>query len=146
MKYGELILEKREYDFLKRILSLTKYYKDSSYKASIYKLNKELKEARIVSNNEMPVDIVRLNSFVTIRTPYEVERTYQIVTPDKGDIRNNRISVLAPMGLALIGYAQGDDITWNFPLGESNIKIKNLKQVESELMDINYGKQHSGTP
>lgn len=145
MKYRELIIEKKEYDFLKQIMSLAKYYKDTSYKASIFKLNEELKDAKIVSNEKMPEDVIRLNSLVTIETPYAVERTYQIVTPEKGDIRKDKISVLAPMGLALFGYAQGDNITWTFPLGESHIKIKEVKQVEPELFKVNHDKKHSRT-
>lgn len=145
MKYRELIIEKKEYDFLKQIMSLAKYYKDTSYKASIFKLNEELKDAKIVSNEKMPADVIRLNSLVTIETPYAVERTYQIVTPEKGDIRKDKISVLAPMGLALFGYAQGDNITWTFPLGESHIKIKEVKQVEPELFKVNHDKKHSRT-
>lgn len=146
MKYGELIVEKKEYDFLKQIMSLAKYYKDTTYKASIYKLNEELKNARIISKNKMPDDVIRLNSYVTIETPYAVEKTYQVVTPDKGDIRKNRVSVLAPMGLALFGYAQGDNITWTFPLGESYINIKKVTQIESELMKRDYDSKPSGTP
>jgi len=145
MKYGELIIEKKEYEFLKQIMSLAKYYKDNSYKASIFKLNEELKDARIVSKDKIPEDVIRLNSLVTIETPYAVERTYQIVTPEKGDIRKDKISVLAPMGLALFGYAKGDNITWTFPLGESHIHIKDVKQVEPDLIKMNYDKQHSGT-
>ena len=145
MKYGELIIEKKEYDFLKQIMSLAKYYKDTSYKASIYKLNEELKNARIVTNKKMPADVIRLNSIVTIETLNEVEKTYQIVTPEKGDIRKDKISVLAPVGLALFGYAKGDHITWTFPLGESHIKIKDVKQIEPELMKMNHDKKHSRT-
>ncbi|MCM8570849.1 GreA/GreB family elongation factor [Gramella jeungdoensis] len=145
MKYGELIVEKKEYDFLKQIMSLAKYYKDNTYKASIYKLNEELKNARIISKNKMPDDVIRLNSYVTIETPYAVEKTYQVVTPDKGDIRKNRVSVLAPMGLALFGYAQGDNITWTFPLGESYINIKKVTQIESELMKSDYDSKPSST-
>ena len=146
MKYGELIIEKKEYEFLKQIMSLAKPNKDNSYRASFFKLNEELKSARIVSNNKMPTDVIRLNSFVTIETLYAVERTYQIVTPEKGDIRKDKISVLAPMGLALFGYAMGDNITWTFPPGESHINIKEVRQVEPELMRMNYDKQHQGTP
>jgi len=146
MKYGELIIEKKEYEFLKQIMSLARYYKDTSYKASIYKLNEELKEARIVTKVNMPMDVIRLNSFVTIETPYAVEKTYQIVTPEKGDIRKDKVSILAPMGLALFGYAEGDQITWTFPLGESRIKIKKVNQIQTGLMNLNHDKQNTGTP
>lgn len=146
MKYGELIIEKKEYEFLKQIMSLAKYNNDNTYKASIHKLHQELQNAKIVSRNKMPEDVIRLNSLVTIETPLSMERTYRIVTPEKGDIRNNKLSVLSPMGLALFGYAQGDNITWTFPLGESYINIKEVKQAESELIKTNYDEQHSGTP
>ncbi|MCB7480343.1 GreA/GreB family elongation factor [Christiangramia sediminis] len=146
MKYGELIIEKKEYEFLKQIMSLARYYKDTSYKASIYKLNEELKEAKIVTKVNMPMDVIRLNSFVTIETPYAVEKTYQIVTPEKGDIRKDKVSILAPMGLALFGYAEGDQITWTFPLGESRIKIKKVNQIQTGLMNLNHDKQNTGTP
>ncbi len=134
MKYGTLIIEKKEYEFLKQIMSLAKYYKDNTYKSSIKKLNDELKNAKVLSKNKMPEDVIRLNSVVTIETPYAVERTYQIVTPEKGDIREDKVSVLAPMGLALFGYAKGDNIIWTFPLGESYIRIKEVIQVKPELI------------
>lgn len=144
MKYGELIIEKKEYEFLKQIMSLAKYNNDNTYKVSIHKLNQELKNAKIVSRNKMPEDVIRLNSLVTIETPFSVERTYRIVTPEKGDIRNDKLSVLSPMGLALFGYAQGDNITWTFPIGESHINIKKVTQVESEIIKQD-NEQHSGT-
>ena len=145
MKYGALIIEKREYEFLKQIMSLAKYYKDTSYKESISKLNEELKNANIVAREEMPEDVIKLNSMVTIETPYAVEKTYQIVTPENGDIRKDKISVLAPMGLALFGYAEGDKIVWTFPMGESHIQIKEVKQVEPENLKIYHDQKHPGT-
>lgn len=130
MKYGELIIEKKEYELLRRIMGMAKYYKDDNYRTSIEKLNEELKRAKIVRRKEMPDDVIRFNSTVTIRTMFNVEKSYQIVTPEKSDIKYNKISILAPMGLALFGYALGDDILWKFPAGESFIKILEVKQLE----------------
>lgn len=130
MKYGELIIEKKELKVLKNIMSMAHYYKDASYRASIEKLNRELSVAKIVSNKEMPEDIIRFNSMVTIQTQNNLKKTYQLVVPEKSDIKVNKISVLAPMGLALFGYAEGDDVLWQFPAGESAIKILEVKQLE----------------
>ena len=146
MKYGELIVEKKEYAFLKQIMSLAKYFKDNTYKTSIHKLNEELKVAKIVSRSKMPNDVIRLNSKVTIQTPFAAETTYQLVTPDKSDLKSKKISILAPMGLALFGYAQGDEVTWQFPVGESSIKIIKVEQEETILTNKSYDKQHSRTP
>lgn len=133
MKYGVVVIEEKEHELLRRFIGLSQEYKDHTYKLSVDKLRNELLNARIVKNMDMPVDVVRMNSTVTIKTPFNVEKTYQIVTPDKSDIRKNMISVLAPMGLALFGYAEGDEIQWQFPAGEKAIKITQVRQPAMSL-------------
>ena len=133
MKYGKLILEKKEYELLKRIISMAHYHRDKSYRTSIEKLNKELQAAKIVSDNKMPTNIIRFNSIVTIETPWNVKRSYQIVTPERSDLKENKISVLAPMGLALLGYAKGDKIEWQFPMGANTIEILDVVQINSSV-------------
>lgn len=130
MKYGVIIIEKKEHELLRRIMNMAHYHKDETYKNSIDKLSKELARARIVTSKNMPEDVIRFNSTVTIETAFKVKKNYQIVTPDKSDINKNKISVLAPMGLALIGYAKGDEILWQFPTGERAIKIIDVTQLE----------------
>ena len=127
MKYGSLVIEKKEYATIKRLLT-SNNYTDSAYKTSVAKLAEELKLASIIPEAEMPHDIVRINSAVTIQTPFGGEKTYSIVVPDKSNISENRLSILAPMGLALFGYAQGDEISWQFPSGTNIIKIVKVEQ------------------
>ncbi|PZD76702.1 GreA/GreB family elongation factor [Mesonia sp. K7] len=127
MKYKHLIIEKREYDLLKKLISEGQYQKDVSYKNSILKLKEELLNAKIVKKEELPDDVVRFNSMVTIQTPF-LKKTYQLVSPSHSDLRENKISVLAPMGLALFGYSTNDEITWEFPSGENKIKIIDVTQ------------------
>jgi len=133
MKYDVIIIEKLEYELLKRIVSMAQYYKDSTYRASIEKLKNELDLAKIVNEEDMPDDVVRFNSKVGIATPFSVSRTYQIVTPDQSNIKENKISILAPMGLALFGYAQGDEVEWEFPTGKNAINIKAVEQVPKKV-------------
>lgn len=130
MKYGVIIIEKKEKELLNHIISMAQYYKDENYKNSIFKLNEELKNARFLSLKKMPEDVVRFNSVVTISTPFNVSKEYQIVTPERSDIRKNKISILAPMGLALFGYAKGDTVKWKFPTGENSIIIEDVRQEE----------------
>ena len=133
MKYDVIIIEEVEYELLKRIVSMAQYYKDNSYRASIEKLKNELDFAKIVSEKNMPEDVVRFNSKVEITTPFGVNRTYQIVTPDHSNIKENKISILAPMGLALFGYAQGDEVEWEFPTGKNLINIIKVEQMAREV-------------
>lgn len=133
MKYDKLLIEKKEHELLKRILAMSKYHKDPSYKASISKLKEELETAKIISEKDMPDDVIRFNSMVTIQTPFGPEKTYQLVTPDKSNVAESKISILAPMGSALIGYAKGDEVMWQFPSGLNSIKIVDVQKNETTL-------------
>lgn len=128
MKYGELLIETKEYDMLMQIITMAHHKKDPTYKASMDKLRQELKSARIVPIEKMPDDVVRFNTFVTIQDPFDNIPVYQIVTPEKSNLTEHKVSVLAPMGLALFGYAQDDEIMWQFPTGMQAIRILKVEQ------------------
>lgn len=131
MKYDTIIIEEGELNILKRIMSMSRYLNDKSYKASISKLYTELEKAKVNNEEEMPEDVIRFNSIVTFDMPSSKNQSYQIVTPENGDVKNNKVSVLAPIGLALFGYAKGDELTWEFPSGENIIKIIDVVQPEN---------------
>jgi regulator of nucleoside diphosphate kinase len=131
MKYGNLMLEKREYVYLKRILNISGYTGDFETQKSLKRLLEELKTAQIVDNEELPKDIIRLNSKVSIESENGWSKTIQIVIPSDRDLKNDKISVLTPMGAALIGYAQSDAIIWDFPKGLQQLKIVAVEQDES---------------
>ena len=132
MKYGNLILEKKEYVFLKRLLNVTGYYKDQNTKDSLKKLGGELSSAIIYDNEEMPEDVIRFNSFVTVKSG-TWESEFQLVIPTARDISANKISILAPMGSAVMGYAEGDSVIWNFPNGNKELQIISVKQAERPI-------------
>ncbi len=133
MKYGELIIEKKEFELLRQIISMSQHYKDRSYRFSIEKLLMEMNRAKVVPNAKIPLDVIRLNSEVSISIAGNVKHSYQLVTPEMSDIKQNRISVLAPMGLALFGYAKGDEIEWEFPKGTNKIQILDVIQHPQTL-------------
>ncbi|MCG2417585.1 GreA/GreB family elongation factor [Aequorivita sp. F47161] len=132
MKYGNLILEKKEYVFLKRLLNVTSYYKDENTKVSLKKLSGELTSAIIYDHEEMPDDVIRFNSSVTVQSgTWQTE--FQLVIPTERNIAANKISILAPMGSAVMGYAEGDSVIWNFPNGTKELKITSVKQTERPI-------------
>ncbi len=137
MKYGSLILEKKEYVYLKRILNISGYAEDHEVQRCLMKLSEELKTAHIVDEDEMPYDIIRFNSKVTVAFNNGIEETVQVVIPMDRDVKTKKISVLTPMGSALFGYSEGDTVLWDFPNGKQQIKIVEVKQEESyKGMDI----------
>ncbi len=123
MKYEHLIIEKTEYKKLKSYLENAHYSNDPVFKRAIGTFLNELKTARVVDASEIPVDVVRFNSKVTIRTPFIDSKTYQLVPPEESNLKVDKISILSPMALALFGYAVNDSIEWQFPNGTNNIQI-----------------------
>ena len=77
---------------------------------SLVKLSEELKTAQIVNDDQVPEDIVRFNSIVTIASDNGWEKELQVVIPMDKNVALNKVSVLAPMGAALLGYSKNDTI------------------------------------
>lgn len=72
----------------------------------------ELERARVIDDGEVPNDIVRMGSTVRYRTDTGQEPTVTLVYPVDADIAEGRISVLTPVGTALVGLRVGQSITW----------------------------------
>lgn len=72
----------------------------------------ELERARVVDDSAVPADIVRMGSTVRYRTDAGQEPRVTLVYPVDADIAEGRISVLTPVGTALIGLRVGQSITW----------------------------------
>jgi regulator of nucleoside diphosphate kinase len=87
-------------------------------------LHAELKKATLVSKNDFPLDVVRLNSIVKVKAAdKDSVMELVLVTPDKADIRNGKISVMAPIGTALIGFRKGAEVKWQVPAGKKTFTI-----------------------
>jgi regulator of nucleoside diphosphate kinase len=128
MKYKNLVIETKEFALMKRLIRESGHSNDHIYLGSVQKLSEEMMFAKTVDDTEMPADVVRLNSVVTIRTPMNKNIVFSLVLPENSNIAENRLSILAPMGLALFGYAKGDSISWEFPSGVNEIKILKVEQ------------------
>ena len=92
-------------------------------------LEGELARASIVEPQELPRDVVAMNSTVWFRDldSEEIER-YTLVFPPDADVIRDRISVLAPVGTALLGYRLRDIVEWRVPLGRRRLEITNVEQ------------------
>jgi regulator of nucleoside diphosphate kinase len=122
MEKEQLVIKKEDFDIL------TTYIKNgnpqSFDKGNVMELATELRKARLVSKENFPDTVVGLNSTAVVKD-METERilAITIVTPDKADISQNKISVLAPIGTALLGFQKGKQISWPVPAGEKKLMI-----------------------
>jgi regulator of nucleoside diphosphate kinase len=72
----------------------------------------ELERAKVVEDEAVPPDVVRMGSTVRYMAGGGAERVVTLVYPKDADIQNGRISVLTPVGTALLGLRAGQSITW----------------------------------
>lgn len=88
-------------------------------------LRGELRQARTVRPSEVPPNVVTMNSTVRLRDLDTGENeTYTLVYPHQADASAGRISVLAPVGTAIIGNRVGDTIEWPVPAGLRRLKVQ----------------------
>ena len=80
----------------------------------------ELENAEIVAAGRVPPDVVTMNSRVSFEDATTGEsREITIVFPQDADVPQGKVSVLAPVGTALLGLTEGESIVWPFPDGGS---------------------------
>ena len=132
MKYGTLVVERKEYEIIKKVTQSQAKDGDANQRIAIEKLLAELKSAKLLAAEDMPNDVVRLNSTVTFMVSDFNKKRFKIVSPEQSDISQNKLSILSPMGLALFGYSQEDKVEWLFPSGINTITIIEVNQDSEE--------------
>ena len=93
-------------------------------RGNLDKLEEELDRAILVASEDVPGDVVTMNSQISVRDlDSKKEMTLRLVFPSDADYEQGRISILAPIGTALIGYRAGDTVEWRVPAGVKRLKI-----------------------
>lgn len=82
------------------------------------RLDDEIARATLLDPAAMPADVVTMNSVVVcIDETTRIERRLRLVYPEQADAGQGRVSVLAPVGAALLGLSVGQTIEWPLPDG-----------------------------
>lgn len=91
---------------------------------SVRALEKELRRAQVVSSADITADIVTMNSRAVLRNRHSGRQTeYTLVYPEDANLSAGKVSVLAPVGLAILGYGKGDIISWPVPSGMAQLEV-----------------------
>lgn len=81
----------------------------------------------VVSSGEVPGDVITMNSKACLIDLTSGETlTLTVVYPEAADIANGKISVLAPVGIAILGARVGDTVTWDVPAGVRRLHIERI--------------------
>lgn len=111
-----------DHDRLRRLLDGDSV--DPASRQALEQLEQELDRAVIVDGSDVPTDVVTLDSWARLLDlDSECELLVSPVLPSKANADAGRISILAPLGLAVLGYKAGDVIEWRVPGGLRRLKV-----------------------
>lgn len=122
---------------LRELILVARQFKKEEEKY-LQELETELNRGKIIKSQDIPPDVITMNSEVHLRDlSTKEEITYQLVFPDQADASQGRVSILAPIGTALLGYSVGDIIEWKVPAGVAKLKVeKIIYQPEANGEDL----------
>lgn len=128
MKYHELVISARDAEVLALMLG-ERRRQHALEAAAANALADLLLEARLVPDEKLPADRIAMNSKVTYREePVGMRRSVVLVHPIDADAAVGRVSVLSPVGLALLGRTSGSVVTVNVP-GTQALTVRILDAV-----------------
>lgn len=119
-----IYLTEKDYE---RLHSLVQVQRQNGGSAAVEGLCKELKRAKVVASEEVPVDVVTMNSFVRLKdlkTGNVMEIT--VVYPKDADLSTRKVSILAPVATAILGCKVGDEVEWPAPQGMVSYKVEEI--------------------
>lgn len=122
-----ILITRTDYE---RLQALIREWQDIASRdaESLEALEQELERAEIIEPGETPPNLVVMNSEVRLMDLDSGDvRVYRLVFPTQ-QRRDNAISVLAPIGTAVLGYQAGDVIEWRVPRGIRRLKVLDVRR------------------
>jgi regulator of nucleoside diphosphate kinase len=88
-------------------------------------LEQEIEIAAVTDIEHLPGNVITMNSKAVLLIE-DTEEEITLVYPSETDILENKISVLSPIGTAILGYGEGDTVEWKVPNGTVQIEVKKV--------------------
>lgn len=125
---------------VRRLGSLVEGSRSTDHRDAGYaeRLERHLEDAEVVPANLVGRDVVTMNSRVEVADLETDETvTFTLVFPRNANAAEARVSVLAPLGMAVLGRRPGHEFTWPFPAAERRLSVRRvLYQPERDGRDV----------
>lgn len=110
---------------MKRLRPLIEGMKNS--RDDLRALQVELESAHVVTPTEVPPDVITMNSKARLRDlDTGEEMIFTLVFPGNADIEHDKISVVAPIGTAMLGHRVDDEFSWDVPAGSVRLRVEEV--------------------
>src|SRR5215213_9933767 len=107
--------------------------RQSIVQARIAQIRQRLSEVQSIDLTKIPTDSVAYGSTVVLYDLDSEEKiTYRLVTSEESDPENGLISTVSPIGQALMGREEGDEIKVKTPTGVRNFEISRLTTIHDQ--------------
>lgn len=126
MKTPNIQITQADLNKLQQLLRTTQVMSPED-KSNRESLSKELLRAEVKPSVEIPADVVTLNSRARLRDLATGDvMELSIVLPEDVDVEAGRISILAPLGTAMLGFRKDDVFDWSTPGGQSRFRVEEI--------------------
>ncbi|MBM9589930.1 nucleoside diphosphate kinase regulator [Leptospira sp. 201903075] len=123
---NKICLTHYDYERLKSMIQ--EYTKRNKMDANVKDLLGEMERAQKVDSKNISPNFVTMNSVIELKDLEELAfQEFRLVFPEDANTSENKISVLAPIGTAILGYKIGDVIQWKVPGGQNQFQITSIK-------------------
>lgn len=123
---ASIYITEPDYHRLSGLIEITRE-RNGVDKEYLNKLEAELDRAEIVDPKQIPADVITMRSKVRLKDLVSGEAiTYSLVFPTEANFSEGKISILAPIGTAILGYKRGDTIEWPVPSGVRRLKVDEI--------------------
>ncbi|QBG48216.1 nucleoside diphosphate kinase regulator [Verrucomicrobia bacterium S94] len=127
MKEQAIIMTWPDHARLTKLLEEHRIQNPRADRKAFEKLGRELARAQLMTAQDIPANIITMNSQVQVfDLELGDEYTFILSWPGEADISENRINVLAPLGMALLGSRAGQEIEWPLPEGKCRLRIDKI--------------------
>jgi regulator of nucleoside diphosphate kinase len=128
METKSILLSKSDYKFLNEHLDKAVM---SDYNRN--RLKDEVKNATICNDTELPENVVSLYTEAKIESIENNQQfVFKLVLPKDANIKQQKVSIFAPISIALLGYQTGDLIQWEMPDGLKRFKIIAVRKLSED--------------
>ena len=134
VKNSNIFITKTDHERLTKLIEISRERDNGVNLEYLKRLEEELDRAEVVEPREITPDVITMRSTVRLKDlDTSEEMTYQLTFPTEANFDEGKISVLAPIGTAMLGYRRGDVIEWEVPSGVRRLKVEEvLDQPEAK--------------
>ena len=132
-KQNNIYITRPDYERLTKLIEIAREREGEANREYLNRLEEELDRAEVVQQKDIPADVITMRSTVRVKDlDTSEEMIYRLVFPTEANYDEGKISVLAPIGTAMLGYRRSDVIEWQVPSGVRRLSVEEvLYQPES---------------